>query len=84
MTYHKPVKPGQTIQLLGKIDQEVEVHRSVIVHAEARDEGGDLVAEGKFREVPLAIDQFKRISGLNVLPDNWKAFIERSSRDRIK
>jgi acyl-coenzyme A thioesterase PaaI-like protein len=81
MTYHKPAKPGQTLQLLGKIDLEAEVQRSVVVHAEARDESGDLVAEGRFREVPLTVDQFKRITGLNELPENWRAFIEGSSRD---
>jgi len=84
MIYHKPAKPGLTIQLLGKIIQEGKSHQSIIVLAEARDDGGELLAEGKFKEIPLTIEQFKQVSGLNTLPDNWKEFIERSSHEGNK
>jgi acyl-coenzyme A thioesterase PaaI-like protein len=79
MAYYKPAKPGQTLRLTGKIDTSAKTQRSVIVHAEARDESGDLVAEGRFREVPLGIAEFKQIVGLETIPENWMDFIKRTA-----
>jgi len=73
--YHRPSAPGRALELAGRIAEGGAEWQSVLVHAEARDPDGNLVVECRFKEVPLPVDKFLRVTGLDALPDNWRAFL---------
>ncbi|HXV76003.1 MAG TPA: PaaI family thioesterase [Candidatus Polarisedimenticolaceae bacterium] len=81
--YHKPALAERELALVGRIADESGAWRPVVVHAEARDDRGDLVSECDFKEVPLSIDKFERISGLAPLPENWRTFLANVRRPRF-
>ena len=74
MTYHKPAFPEQDIQLLGRIESEGSLQEAMTVRAEARDEQGALLAESTFKVIPVPIEKFQKITGIESIPENWQKF----------
>lgn len=74
-TYHKPARAGEPLSLSGFIKEQGTPGKAVVVHAEARDSGGDLVAEGDFKIVPLPVERLRQIVGVAEIPENWKRFL---------
>lgn len=74
--YVRPAHEGQPLSLAGWIEKEGTHVDFVLVRTEARDEKGRLLAEAKFEVVPLALDKFKKVAGIETLPENWGVFIE--------
>lgn len=80
MKYLRPAVQGRPLSLAAWIVQEGETWEAVTVGAEARDSDGTLLAEGRFKVIPLSPERFKEVSGLDRLPDNWKELLERDRR----
>jgi len=38
------------------------------------DEDGRLLAEGRFKVVPLTPERLKTVSGIEQIPENWRRF----------
>lgn len=72
--YLKAAKSGQPISLIGKIHEQGALWNPVTVHAQARDPGGEILAEGYFKEIPLDETKFKQITGFKEIPENITAF----------
>ena len=72
----RPAHEGKTLSLSGWIEREGTHVDFVLVRTEARDEKGRLLAEAKFEVVPLGLDKFKKVAGIEKLPENWSDFIE--------
>jgi len=34
-----------------------------------------LLADGKFKVIPLSTEKFKKVTGVEEIPENWKIFI---------
>jgi len=77
--FHKPASAGRELALSGRIVEEDGEWEPVVVHTEARDHAGDLVVECDFKEVPLPVEKFKRLTGLDALPANWATFLSNLS-----
>lgn len=73
--YVRPAHEGKPLSLSGWIEKEDRHVEFVVVRTEARDEKGRLLAEAKFEVVPLGLDKFKKVAGLEELPKNWSDFI---------
>lgn len=73
--YVRPAYEGKILLLSGCIEQEGDQWDSVMVRTEARDEKGKLLTEAKFEVVPLPLDKFKKVAGIEELPKNWRDFI---------
>ncbi|NOQ95161.1 MAG: hypothetical protein GQ555_00915, partial [Desulfobacterales bacterium] len=43
----------------------------VVVHGEIRDSEGELLAEGDFTVVPLPVEKFKKVAGIDRLPEDF-------------
>ena len=43
----------------------------MVVHGEIQDSNGDLLAEGDFTVVPLPVEKFKRVAGIDQLPEDF-------------
>jgi len=43
----------------------------VVVHGEIRDSNGDLLAEGDFTLLLLPVTKFKRVAGIDQLPEDF-------------
>ena len=71
MTYRLPARQGRALRLVSRIVSEGKAGEPVEVHAEAKDEDGNLLAEGRFKVVPLAAERFLKVAGIERLPENW-------------
>jgi acyl-coenzyme A thioesterase PaaI-like protein len=76
MTYHKPAKEKEEIHLMGMIEQEGQEWEPMVVHAEARNAQGALLAEGKFKVIPLSAEKFKKVADIEKLPENWTGLLK--------
>ena len=76
ISYRKAAPVGRPLELTGRLVAPKPESRVVVVRVEARDAGGDLVAEGEFREVPVAPEKFRRLAGINEVPPGWRALFE--------
>jgi hypothetical protein len=45
------------------------------VGTKALNERGELLAEGKFKVIPLPADKFQKITGIQEIPKNWRQFM---------
>jgi acyl-coenzyme A thioesterase PaaI-like protein len=75
MTYHKPALEGQVIHLVGFIEEQGDLHEAMTVGTKALNERGELLAEGKFKVIPLPADKFQKITGIQEIPKNWRQFM---------
>jgi len=82
ITYHKPARLNHPVTFSGRITEEGKPWEAVHVATEARDERGTLLAEGQFKVIPLPPERFKKISGVDELPENWAAFFAAQSPHR--
>ena len=73
--YIRPAHEGEPLILSGCIEEEGTQVDFVIVRTEARDEKDRLLAEAKFEVVPLSLDKFKKVAGIEELPKNWSDFV---------
>lgn len=72
MTYHRPALQGQELLLTGFIQEEGKPGESIVVQTQAHNAKGDLLAEGTFKVIPLPVEKFKKVSGLEKIPENLK------------
>jgi acyl-CoA thioesterase FadM len=75
MKYHRPALQGSPISLSATIEEEDEEWKAIEVRAEARDPGGNLLAEGNFKVIPVSPEKFKAITGIDELPENWARWL---------
>lgn len=71
MTYHRPAFQNQPILLLAAIEKEGTEWEAIEVLAEARDSTGNLLADGRFKVIPVPPDKFKAMTGIDALPEGW-------------
>jgi acyl-CoA thioesterase FadM len=74
-TYHRPAHSGQPLTLLGRITKQAGEWDPLVVATEARRADGELCVEAEFKVVPLPLDKFKKIAGIDELPPNWRVFL---------
>lgn len=72
MTYHRPALQGQELLLTGFIQEEGNPGEAMVVKTEARNPKGELLAEGTFKVIPLSSEKFKKVSGLEKIPENLR------------
>ena len=79
VSYRKAAPEGEPLRLAGRLaEREFDDGRERLqVHVEIRDEDGDLVSEGKFREVPVTAEKLRLLSGIEEIPDAWRSLFER-------
>jgi acyl-coenzyme A thioesterase PaaI-like protein len=75
MTYHRPARQGRPLSLSGWILSEEKAGAPIVVHTEAKDEEGQLLAEGDFKVVPLSSERFREVAGVEELPDHWRGLV---------
>jgi acyl-CoA thioesterase FadM len=75
ITYHRPAHQGRPLLLASWIEEEGGDWEPLTVHSEARGEDGRLLTEGSFKVIPLQPDRFRKIAGIDRLPDNWSALL---------
>jgi acyl-coenzyme A thioesterase PaaI-like protein len=75
MTYHRPAAPEAPIRLYAEIESENRPGRPIQVRAEARDGEGNPLAEGLFKVVPLSPEKFRKVAGVEKMPENWARMI---------
>lgn len=73
--YFRPALEGIQISLLGFIVKEGKRGEPVVVKIKASNAKGDRLAEGQFKVVPLSMERFKEIAGIDSLPENWKILL---------
>jgi len=61
--------------LIGIIAQEGSPGGPVVVHTEAHNSKGNLLAEAEFKVIPLAAERFKEVAGIEKLPENWSKLL---------
>ncbi len=70
--YLRPAAPARPIMLSARIKGGVSKWKPIVVQAQARNETNQLLAEGRFKVVPLTPDRFKTVAGLDEVPENWR------------
>ncbi|UCE17598.1 MAG: PaaI family thioesterase [Gemmatimonadota bacterium] len=81
--YVRPAHEGKLLSLSGWIEKEGTHVDFALVRTEARDEKGRLLTEAKFEVVPLALDKFKKVAGIEELPENWCGLIKKTNKPNI-
>jgi len=76
--YHRPGRAGELLALSGVIKEGGAPGSPVVVHAEARNGRDEVVVDGDFKVVPLSVDRFTGITGVEELPENWTRFLTRA------
>lgn len=74
--YLRPAHQGMALQLSARIKKPSAAWCPVTVQAQARDEDGHLLVEGRFKLVPLGLDRFKSVTGLDRIPQNWRRLLD--------
>lgn len=75
IAFHRPAFAAQPIELLGVIASDGGPDGPMLVHTEARDPNGGLLADADFKVVPVPEARFLQITGLDTIPPNWRAFL---------
>lgn len=70
--YRKAAPIGRPLELAGWLGAAREGSRTALVHVEARDAAGDVVAVAEFTEVPVAPDRFRQLAGVDEIPAAWR------------
>jgi acyl-CoA thioesterase FadM len=78
--YLAPALQGEPLRLYATIEEEGDTWAPMTVRTEVRDGEGKILAEGSFKVIPLPPEKFKRIAGVDALPENWAALIEQPER----
>lgn len=77
MKYHRPALQGAALALSATIAAAGEdPWQAIEVVAEARDAQGQLLAEGRFKSIPLPPEKFMAITGITTLPPAWQAWLD--------
>ncbi len=76
ITYHKAAREGESLHLMGVIEQEGQAWEPMLVRTEARNAQGELLTEGKFKVIPLPVEKFKKVAGIETLPENWSKLLK--------
>lgn len=74
-TYHKPAPAGQPLTLVGTIKHQAGAWDPVIVATRAIRQDGEVCVEAEFKVVPLPLEKFKAIAGVEEIPSNWQWFL---------
>ena len=74
--YHRPAFQNNPISLSAMIEEEGEEWEAIWVRVEARNPEGALVAEGRFKVIPVPPEQFKSIVRAPDLPENWMGWLD--------
>ena len=75
MTYHRPARVKESIQMIGSIEKEEGPWDAMLVKTEALNPQGELLNEGHFKVIPLSGEKFRKVAGIKDLPPNWSAFL---------
>ena len=75
MTYHRPAHQGNPLYLSARIEEEGQTSAPMIVHAQAEDQNGKLLSEGRFKVIPLPPEKFLKVAGKDQLPENYRKLL---------
>ena len=76
VTYHRPARAGELVNLVARIPQRAEPSGPQLVHNEARNDSGDLLVNGQYKIVPLSPKKFKSLLGIDEMPADWAGWLE--------
>ncbi len=76
MTYHKAAREGEPLHLVGSIQEENSLQAPMLIKAEAFNDKNELLAEGEFKVIPLSAEKFKKIAGIDAIPESAKKILE--------
>jgi acyl-coenzyme A thioesterase PaaI-like protein len=79
VTYHSPVPLGRPVNLVGRIVSQRGAWQPVEVRAEARAGDGEILVDGTFKVVPLNVERFKKLAGIDELPAGYEEFLRASA-----
>ena len=77
VTYHRPAREGEPLDLYGSIKEAAGSWEPLTVATRAVRSDGEVCVTAEFKVVPLPPEKLKSIAGLEEIPANWKAFLER-------
>ncbi|MFQ5543178.1 MAG: PaaI family thioesterase [Nitrospiria bacterium] len=82
MKYLHPSRPGKQMSFISCIFQDWKGKKwaPLIVKTEARDETNRCLVEGQFKVVPLPAEKFKKVAGMDRLPENWRSLLNSDGR----
>lgn len=75
MKYHRPAFQGAPVSLSASIEEEGGEWEAIVVRCEARDAERNLLAEGRFKVIPLPPGKFRSMTGIETLPENWTRWL---------
>jgi len=76
MTYHRPAFQGSPIALSATLEDEPDDGwAAIVVRAEAHDAEGRLLAEGRFKVIPVPPEKFRAMTGIAELPETWRRWL---------
>lgn len=75
IVYRAPALSDAALDLAGRVHEQAGPWEPLVVRGEARRTDGTLCVEGTFKVVPLSTEKFLGITGIERLPENWKAFL---------
>ena len=78
MKYHRPALHRAPIALSSVVESQGEEWEAIEVRGEARDAEGHLLAEGRFKVIPLPPGKFREIAGGVEIPSDLAAWLEDS------
>ncbi len=76
--YLRPALGTESIVLSARIETSVPAWQAVSVQAEARNAAGKLLVSGRFKMLPLSVERFKSVAGLDKIPSNWQRLLDDS------
>jgi acyl-CoA thioesterase FadM len=79
MKYHRPAFQADSISLSAQIENEGGKWDAIEVRAEARDQVGNLLADGRFKVIPVSLEKFRSMTGIEELPEGWVEWLGRNS-----
>ena len=75
IAFHRPTFAGTVVHLHGSIAPEGDAAGELVVHTEARDEAGALLADADFTVRALPPEKFRRVAGGIEIPPGWKRLL---------
>ncbi len=80
MKYHRPAMQSEPLSLSATIASKGGDWDAIKVLAEARDSNGNLLAEGRFKVIPVSPEKFKEMTGIEELPTGWAEWLVENGR----
>lgn len=83
VSFRRGARVGEPLRLVGRLlPEEADAEgpggeEALLVRVVTENEGGQRVAEARFREVPVSAEKLRSVAGIREIPDAWRSLVER-------